>query len=432
MNITVIGSGYVGLVCGSCLADLGHKVTCVDTNSSKIRSLQKGSLPFFEPGLKKLIRKGLSKKNLIFTTSYKTGCKNKIFFLCLDTPSLKNGAPDLSNLYSAIHSIKDHLISDCLIINKSTVPLGTARKMKKQLMKLVKYNVEVCSNPEFLREGEAINDFLDPDRIIIGADSDLTKKTMKEIYRPINRKHNKKIFMSVESAELTKYAANSFLATKISFMNEISILAQNSGGNMHEIKEGLGSDSRIGPSFLNAGLGFGGSCFPKDLKAIIHEQKKLNLPQGIVFSALNINKKQLDLFYKKILNFYHGKINEKSFFIWGLAFKPNTDDIRESVSIKLIKKLAPKVKSLTLYDSLAIPNAKEALRGIPNINFSKQKYSNFHKINGLIICTEDKEFINPRISELKKLKDEVIFDGRNILERETLEKNNIHYEGVGV
>jgi UDPglucose 6-dehydrogenase len=432
MNITVIGSGYVGLVCGSCLADLGHKVTCVDTNSSKIKSLQKGKLSIYEPGLEKLIRKGLSKKNLIFTTSYKKGCKNQILFLCLDTPSLKNGGADLSNLYSSIRSIKDHLTSDCLIINKSTVPLGTAKKIKKQFLKSAKFNVEVCSNPEFLREGQAIKDFMDPERIIIGVDSDLTKRTMQEIYCPINKKHNKKIFMSIESAELTKYAANSFLASKISFMNEISILAENYGGNMHEIREGIGSDSRIGPSFLNAGLGFGGSCFPKDLKAIIHEQKKLHLPQGIVASALDINKRQLDLFYKKILNFYQGNIKKKDFFIWGLAFKPNTDDIRESVSIKLIKKLSPKVNSLTLYDSLAVPNAKKALKGIPNISFTKQKYSNFHQIHGLIICTEDKEFFNPRISELKKLQDEVIFDGRNILERSILEKNNFHYEGIGV
>ncbi len=432
MNITVIGSGYVGLVCGSCLADLGHKVTCVDTNSSKIKSLRKGKLSIYEPGLEKLIRKGLSKKNLLFTTSYKKGCKNQILFLCLDTPSLKNGAVDLSNLYSAIHSIKDHLTSDCLIVNKSTVPLGTAKKIKKQFLKSVKFNVEVCSNPEFLREGQAIKDFMDPERIIIGVDSDLIKRTMQKIYCSINKKHNKKIFMSVESAELTKYAANGFLASKISFMNEISILAENYGGNMNEIREGLGSDSRIGPSFLNAGLGFGGSCFPKDLKAIIYEQKKLHLPHGIVASALEINKRQLNLFYKKILNFYQGNIREKDFFIWGLAFKPNTDDIRESVSIKLIKKLSPKVNSLTLYDSLAMHNAKKALKGIPNINFSNQKYSNFNQIHGLIICTEDKEFFNPRISELKKLQDAVIFDGRNILERSILEKNNFHYEGIGV
>jgi len=432
MNITVIGTGYVGLVCGSCLADLGHKVTCIDINVSKIRALQEGKIPFFEPGLEEKIKKGVLNHKLNFTNSYKVGCKNNIFFLCLDTPSLKSGAADLSKVFSAVDSIIKNISSDSIVINKSTVPLGTTKKIEKKFLKAKDYIIDVCSNPEFLREGTAIKDFMDPERIIIGSKSESVISIMKKIYHPINKKRNKKIFMSVESAELTKYAANCFLATKISFMNEISILAETHGGNIHEIREGIGSDSRIGSSFLYAGLGFGGSCFPKDLKALIYEQKKLNLKPGLVENTLKINQRQLEVFYKKITHFYKNQLSQTNLFIWGLSFKPNTDDIRESVAIKLIKKLSPKVNSLTLYDPLAIANSKKALSNLSNVKFTRNQYSNFHKANGLIICTETEDYADPIISELQKLKDKVIFDGRNILDKNKIEANNLLYQGIGI
>ena len=312
--------------------------------------------------------------------------------------------------------------------------MGTNQKISEYCKKLNKdINIDVCSNPEFLREGSAVNDFLDPDRIIIGANSKHAYKIVKEIYAPIRNSRKKIISMSIESAELTKYAANSFLATKISFINEIAKVAELSNANIHEIKEGLASDPRIGGKFLNAGIGFGGSCFPKDLKALAYLQKKLNFQQSIVTEALEVNNAQVEFFMKKIFSTYTtSELKNKAVAIWGLAFKPNTDDIREAPGIILTSQIATNVKSIKAYDPQAMNQAKKALKKYKNISYVKNKYDALKNSDFLIICTEWDEFMKPSISSLNDLADRRVFDGRNVLDRQFLELNKFFYHGVGI
>lgn len=434
VNITIIGSGYVGLVSTACFAELGHHVTCLDLDKNKIRRLKNLSIPIYEPDLKNLIKKNLSRSRIRFTSSYRVVSRNNIFVLCVDTPSKKNGSPDLKNLTLAVNSIVKQAKDNILIILKSTVPLGTNQKISEYCKKLNKdINIDVCSNPEFLREGSAVNDFLDPDRIIIGANSKHAYKIVKEIYAPIRNSRKKIISMSIESAELTKYAANSFLATKISFINEIAKVAELSNANIHEIKEGLASDPRIGGKFLNAGIGFGGSCFPKDLKALAYLQKKLNFQQSIVTEALEVNNAQVEFFMKKIFSTYTtSELKNKAVAIWGLAFKPNTDDIREAPGIILTSQIATNVKSIKAYDPQAMNQAKKALKKYKNISYVKNKYDALKNSDFLIICTEWDEFMKPSISSLNDLADRRVFDGRNVLDRQFLELNKFFYHGVGI
>ena len=433
MKLVIVGTGYVGLVSGACFAEFGYKTICVDKDKDRIEKLNSGKCPFYEPGMDDLLSKHLKNTKLLtFSSSLKESMIDAdIVFITVGTPSRRlEDEADLSFVWTVADEISQNINSYCVVVTKSTVPVGTSKEIKKIInKKIAKDKFDIVSNPEFLREGSAINDFMRPDRVVIGTDCNKSEEIMRELYRPLFLRETPIVSTTIETSEIIKYASNSFLATKIGFINEIADLCEVVGADVQDVSKAMGIDNRIGSKFLNAGPGYGGSCFPKDVIAFSSTAKRNGVDLSILKSVHNSNNNRIKKIGDKIIN----KINGGSLICFlGLSFKPNTDDIRESVSIKLIKKLAPKVKSLTLYDSLAIPNAKEALRGIPNINFSKQKYSNFHKINGLIICTEDKEFINPRISELKKLKDEVIFDGRNILERETLEKNNIHYEGVGV
>lgn len=433
MNIVVIGSGYVGLVTAACFSDVGHNVCCIDMDRKKINKLKIGEIPFSEPGLDQLVYKSVSSKNLSFTTSYKQAFSNKVdsVFMCVGTPPNKNRSPDLTFLKKSIESIAKYSKGEIPIFIKSTVPAGTNKKLKKYYLKFKNSSNQLtfASNPEFLKEGDAINDFMQPDRIIIGSENTKVHAIAKEAYASIISKKSPIIFTSVESAELIKYSANAFLATKISFINEISRLSECFNADILEIQKGIGLDSRIGKKFLSAGIGFGGSCFPKDLDGLIYNFKNSNIAASIPQASKDTNLEQLMFFYKKIKKLWNYK--GKNILVWGLSFKPGTDDIRESASIKLVRLLAKQAKNLYLYDPEAMSNSKIELRDIKNITFLNHKYEMIDLIDGLIICTEWDEFKAPIIKEISKLKDQIIFDGRNILDKKSLNNRKIKYYGVG-
>lgn len=431
MNISIIGSGYVGLVTAACFASSGHNITCLDVDKSKIAKLRKGKIPIHEPGLETMIDNCLKSQSIKFTSDYNKACINNIFFLCVGTPD-KNGKPDLKYLDSVIKSLAEKIKKDSYIFIKSTVPLGTNSMVGKKLKQKLgpsNIDVKVVSNPEFLKEGSAIEDFLKPDRIIIGTSDPDARSLAKEIFKPFNWQKSRVIFMSIESAELTKYAANAFLATKISFMNEISLICDQVGADIHEVRQGIGSDQRIGPAFLYAGLGYGGSCFPKDVNSLIYSQKKMGLDSFLLSATKKVNSEQVNIFLKKIKDFFPRSRNNIELSLWGLSFKPGTDDIRESIAIKLLKKLSPEFKKIAVYDPISISNAKNELKHFENIIFCRSKYKCISKnTDALIICTEWKEFWMPDEKKLKNIK--VIFDGRNILSSSSLSKQ-IKYIGIG-
>jgi len=436
MNVSIIGTGYVGLVTAACLADLGHKITCIDIDKKKINTLKKAVIPFYEPGLKEIVERNYSNGNLKFTSSYKQGCiEAEVFFICVDTPDSGNGKPNLRNLNKVIDSLGAEINKNAIIVTKSTVPLGTNHYIHSAIKKKIKNKeivIDICSNPEFLKEGSAVMDFMRPDRIIIGSDSERVKTAMTALYERLNRQVNKLIFMSIPSAELSKYAANSFLATKISFVNELSHIAEKIGANMHEIRNGMGSDPRIGNQFLYAGLGYGGSCFPKDVAALLSTQKDFGLKQGMLKETIRINNAQLDFFIKKIKKYFGKQLVNKTLTIWGLSFKPDTDDLREAVALKLIRKISPYVKKLNLYDPVCNKLASMELEDINNIYFFDDKYTALNNSDALVICTEWKEFWNLEYENLKILSSKTIFDGRNFLDKESLKKEGLNYIGIGV
>jgi len=435
MNITIIGTGYVGLVAGASFAKIGHTVLSLDTNEERINNLNNLQLPIFEPGLKKLVTYSFKRNKLKFSTSYKDGCKNKIIFICVDTPSKEDGQADLSNLIKVLNSLVPLIRPGTVIITKSTVPVGTNDFIEKFFERKIPNNslkLRFCANPEFLREGCAVNDFLKPERIIIGCNSMSGRKIMQKIYLPLGKAIVKKIiFMSISSAELSKYAANAFLATKISFVNEIAKLSDKVGANMHEVKAALGTDSRIGDQFLNAGLGFGGSCFPKDLNALLSLEKKFQLRPSIIKTVLEVNHEQLNYFYTKIKKHYGDSLKHKKLCVWGLSFKPNTDDIRDSMAIQLIFKLSKEVKVLRLHDPIANKKAKIELSALKNIEFFDDMYEALHNSDCLVISTEWTIFSKPDMAKLSNLKDRIVFDGRNIMDINNLKKHNLIYKGIG-
>ncbi len=435
MNITVIGTGYVGLVSGVCLADIGHNVICLDTNKKVVEKLNRGKVPYYEPLLSGMIKKNIKKAKITFSTSYKNSTKDvNIFFICVGTPENKDGSSNLDYVFSVAKSLARNISSDSVIFVKSTVPVGTNDLIQEQINKYKKkgIKIEVASNPEFLKEGDAVNDFMQPDRIIIGTSDKAIEKLAHQIYKPLISKVSSLMTMPIKAAELTKYAANSFLATKISFINEISLLSEKLGIDIDDIKVGIGSDPRIGNKFLNAGLGFGGSCFPKDVSSLINMYKENKLDSYLLSSVKNVNSNQKNNFLNKIkMHFKNSNFKDKSFMIWGLSFKPETDDIRESVGIKLAKDLSKQAKKLYLYDPIAMGNAKQELSKLTNIEFIKNEYAKIKECDALILCTEWKLFTNPNLKMLKKLKGQVVFDGRNCLNKDTFIKNNIKYIGIG-
>mgnify|MGYP001285862558 FL=1 len=435
MNITVIGCGYVGLVTGACLADIGHNVVCIDNNKSKIKSLIKGKITIYENGLEKLINYNIKEKRLAFTSSYKTAVNHSdIIFLAVDTPPKKDGAADLTNIKSACTSISNYMSNSKIIVEKSTVPVGTSlilskliKSSLKKLNKQVKFSI--ISNPEFLKEGVAIDDFMKPDRIIIGLDDDNHKEIFNEIYKPFNRKSNKIQFMSVSSAELTKYASNAILATKISFINEMANLAELLDVDIEDVRIGIGTDRRIGNEFLYPGCGYGGSCFPKDIEALLSIAKKNNFKMNILESVRNVNNKQKEILFKKIFEFHKKNLKNKTIAVWGLSFKPKTDDIRDAPSIKLIQNLLSYGATVRAYDPVA--TLKHLFKSNRYKEFKSAKLA-IKDSDSLAICTEWKEFWSIDPIKLKKLLAKpVIFDGRNIYSPDIMSKNGITYIGVG-
>ena len=432
MKLSVIGCGYVGLVTGACLSEIGHEVVCLDINKTKLKELSRGNIPFHEKGLIEIVLNGIKNKRLSFSSSYKKASLSDIIFICVDTPIGSKGEPDLSNFLNVRDSLLKHFNSDKIIVIKSTVPLGTNKKLADYCNKYTfnkNYMIKVCSNPEFLKEGDAVNDFMKPDRIVIGCDDQKIALIIRKLYKNLKISKKKFISMSPQSAELTKYASNSFLATKISFVNEISRVADHIGADMHQIKEGMGNDKRIGHDFLNAGLGYGGSCFPKDLAALKSYQRKNKISSGILGQTIKVNSDQIKYFIKKIQNEYVSSLKNQRILVWGAAFKPKTDDLRESMSIKVIKRLGPLVKHIYLYDPLCKKsNILKELQMLKNISVLDKKYSSDKRVKCLLICTEFDEFKEVDFMLLKGYK---IFDGRNILNRNQVEKNGLDYFGMG-
>lgn len=430
MKITVVGTGYVGLVTGTCLAETGNHVFCVDIDEKKVNKLKSGKITIYEPGLEKLFERNLKEGRLSFTTDIKEGIEDsEIVFLALPTPPGEDGSADLQYVLGVAESIGKILDSYKIIIDKSTVPVGTAEKVHAAIAKNYKGEFDVVSNPEFLREGVAVEDFMKPDRIVIGTTSERAKKLLTELYAPYVRQGNPIIFMDERSAELTKYAANAFLATKISFMNEIAQMCEKLGADVDMVRKGIGSDDRIGKRFLFPGIGYGGSCFPKDVQALVHSAREVKYDFRILNAVTEVNEKQKTHLYTKIKR-YFGDLSGKHFAIWGLAFKPNTDDIREAPALEIIDALLNDGATITAFDPEAMNNVKNILGD--KISYAATQYDSLQNADALIIATEWNEFRTPDFDKiLEMLKEPVIFDGRNVFDVQSLEKKGFHYESIG-
>lgn len=431
MKISVIGSGYVGLVAGTCFAESGNDVICVDNDINKIRVLRKGQTPIYEPGLEELLKKNIKEKRLKFTNDLEKAVKHsEIIFLALPTPQSEDGSADLKHVLSVAEQIGKYINGYKIIVNKSTVPVGTAFKVRDIIKKHTKYEFDVVSNPEFLKEGAAINDFLKPDRVVIGTTSEKARKIMGDLYAPFVRTGKPILFMDELSAELTKYAANALLATKVTFMNEIANICERVGADVKYVRLGVGSDERIGPQFLFPGVGFGGSCFPKDIAALVKTSSDYGYDFQILKAVQNVNAEQKKLLVKKILKYFHNKLKGKTIAIWGLSFKPNTDDMREAPSITIINELLKNGAKIQAHDPVAINEAKKIFG--KKIKYLKNNYDALKGAHALAIVTEWGEFRRPDFDRIKKLmKNCVIFDGRNIYEPEMMKETGITYYPIG-
>ncbi len=431
MKIAVIGTGYVGLVTGTCLAETGNHVCCVDIDEKKINKLRNGKVTIYEPGLEKLFDRNLKEERLTFTTSLKEGIEEaEIIFLALPTPPGEDGSADLRYVLGVATEIGKLLTDYKIIVDKSTVPVGTAEKVHKAIAASYDGEFDVISNPEFLREGVAVEDFMKPDRIVIGTSSDRAKEMLTELYAPYVRQGNPIVFMDERSAELTKYAANAFLAVKISFMNEIAQMCERLGADVDMVRKGIGSDERIGKRFLFPGIGYGGSCFPKDVKALMHSAKEVNYDFRILDAVTEVNDKQKIHLTTKIKRYYNNDLKGKTFAVWGLAFKPNTDDIREAPALEIIQELLKEGANVCAFDPEAMNNVKELLGD--KISFAEFQYDCLENADALIVATEWNEFRTPDFDKvLSMLKDPVIFDGRNVYDVQVMEKKGFHYESIG-
>ena len=438
MNITIIGCGYVGLVSGTCLSDIGHNVICIDINKNKINSLKKGIIPIYEDGLEKMIAFNTKKKRLSFTTSYKEAISHSdIIFLCVDTPSNKDGTADLTSIKNTCVSISKHMTSNKIIVEKSSVPVGTSDMIHKIISTNLrknnkKLNFDVVSNPEFLKEGSAINDFIKPDRIIIGIDNSRLKPIFDEIYLPFNRKFDKIQYMDIKSAELTKYAANAMLATKISFMNEMSRLSEKLGADIEQVRLGIGSDSRIGYEFIYPGCGYGGSCFPKDIRGAIKTAEHVGYDMKILKAVNEVNNKQKEVLFEKLTSHFDNNLKGKKISIWGLSFKPGTNDLREAPSLVLINSILKAGGEVFAHDPEAATECKKIYSSEKNFNIESDHYACLENSEALIICTEWKIY---RQVDLQRLKDlmiyPVIIDGRNIFSKKLMFEEKISYISIG-
>jgi UDPglucose 6-dehydrogenase len=430
LNITIVGTGYVGLVTGTTLAELGNSVFCVDIDEKKVESMKQGIVPIYEPNLEEMFLRNIQAKRLFFTTNLKDALdKSEVIYLALPTPPGEDGSADLSYVLKVANDIGEMMTDYKVVVNKSTVPVGTADKVREVISAKTNVPFDVVSNPEFLREGFAVEDSMNPARVIVGASSENAKNIMAKIYQPFTNTGIPIIFMDEKSSELTKYASNSFLAVKITFMNEIANYCEKVGADVDKVRLGMGSDDRIGNRFLFPGIGYGGSCFPKDVKALIKSGKDEDFNFKILQAAENVNAEQKVILSREIEK-YFGDLKDKKIAIWGLAFKANTDDIRESSSLDNIKILLEKGAKITAYDAIAEKNVQKLLG--EKIEYAKDMYSALENADCLLIATEWSEFKNPNFKLMsEKMKHKIIFDGRNMYPPETLEQNGFYYKSIG-
>ncbi|RRS32462.1 MAG: UDP-glucose 6-dehydrogenase [Epsilonproteobacteria bacterium (ex Lamellibrachia satsuma)] len=440
MKISVIGTGYVGLVSGACFADMGNNVTCIDIDEKKVRSLQEGIVPIYEPGLEEMVSDNYKKQTLHFTTDIKEPLNNtNICFIAVGTPMGEDGSADLQYVLAVARSIGMHMTHHMYVVDKSTVPVGTAQKVKETIQaELDKRNsdltFDVISNPEFLKEGAAIEDFMKPDRVVIGADNEKAFEVMQELYAPFTRNHDRFITMDIKSAEMTKYTANAMLATKISFMNEIANICEKVGADVNQVRNGIGSDSRIGYSFIYPGCGYGGSCFPKDVQALAKTAKDFGYTPKILDAVELVNYEQKKVISNKVLEEFGENLEGKTFAVWGLAFKPETDDMREATSITVIRELTSRGAKIKAYDPKARHEAETFyLKNIQDVAYVDSKYDALTNADAMILLTEWKEFRSPDFEEIeKRLNHSVIFDGRNQYSKEKLKALGFKYFQIGV
>lgn len=432
MNLTVIGTGYVGLVAGACLADMGNNVICIDNNQEKLEQLRKGVIPIYEPGLEELVKSNVQEKRLSFSDDLDNAVKNsQVCFIAVGTPQDENGAADLSGVFAVAEQIAKSMNEYKVIVNKSTVPVGTAEKVGAIIKTNTIYPFDVVSNPEFLKQGNAVDDFLSPDRVVIGSDSEKATRLMQEIYAPFLRTANRIILMDVKSAEMTKYAANSFLATKISFMNEIANLCEKVGADAEMVRVGMSTDTRIGNRFLFPGIGYGGSCFPKDIEALINTGNEFGCDMPLVKSVNKINRNQRELFVNKIISRFGEDLSGKVFGVWGLAFKPKTNDMREAPAITIVKELLKRGAKINAYDPKAMETSQK-LYLKDSITYSKNSYEALENADAMLLLTEWNEFRRPDFDKMKSLmKNLVIFDGRNQYDPQRLKEKGFEYICIG-
>ena len=431
MKITVIGTGYVGLVTGTCFAETGNKVTCIDIDKAKVDKLSSGQITIYEPGLEKIFLRNTKEGRLVFTTNLEEVLEaSEIIFLALPTPPGADGSADLKYVLGVADQLGKLMTGYKVIVNKSTVPVGTADKVREAIAKNYKGEFGVVSNPEFLREGVAVEDFMKPDRVVIGTKSEQAKKVMTELYAPYVRQGNPLIFMDERSSELTKYAANSFLATKISFMNEIAQLCERMGADVDMVRRGIGSDDRIGKRFLFPGIGYGGSCFPKDVQALVKSSNEVNYDFEILKAVEKVNALQKLHLVNKINTYFKNDLQGKKIALWGLAFKPNTDDIRDAPAIDMINALTAAGATITAYDPEAMPNVKNKIGD--KIKYATNQYEALAGADILVIATEWSEFRTPDFEIIvKELPSKVIFDGRNLFDVAKMKEMGYHYESIG-
>ena len=430
-KIAVVGTGYVGLVTGTCFAETGNHVTCIDIDEEKVNRMKGGKVPIYEPNLETYFERNIAAGRLSFTTSLEEGIKDaEIIFLALPTPPGEDGSADLSYILGVADELGKLIQEFKVIVDKSTVPVGTAEKVEAAIKKNTTQEFAVVSNPEFLREGFAVSDFMKPDRVVLGTTNDRAKQIMEKLYKPFVRQGNPIYFMDEKSAELTKYAANSFLATKITFMNEVANFCKLVGSDIDKVRVGIGSDTRIGKRFLFPGIGYGGSCFPKDVRALVKSGNDVGYNFEILNSVININQNQKTILFPKIKNYFKGSLEGKRIAVWGLAFKPDTDDIREAPSLYLIEKLLEEGATICAFDPEAMDNVKSVLGD--RIEYAADEYAVLSNCDALLICTEWSIFRNPDFEKIKgRLNDLVIFDGRNLFDTEEMNNKGFYYSSIG-
>lgn len=440
MNLCIVGTGYVGLVTAACFAEMGNRVVCVDVNREIVANLRAGKIHIYEPGLEQLVQRNQADGRLVFTADIKDGLeKAEVVFICVGTPPLPDGSCDLSYVYEVAAEIGRYMEHDLIVVDKSTVPVGTADQVlaiivRELAQRGLSLGVEVVSNPEFLKEGDAISDFMKPDRVVIGTSSPHAAHIMRELYAPFARAREKLIVMGTRSAEMTKYAANSMLATKISFINEIATICENVGADVREVRMGIGSDSRIGYQFIYPGVGYGGSCFPKDVNALVRTAEDSGVEPMLLRAVERVNHRQKKHMAKRIEAYFadRGGVEGRTLAIWGLAFKANTDDMREAAALDIIKYLTEKGMKIRAFDPIAGENARNIFREMPNVEIVEEQYGTLDDADALLVVTEWNQFRNPDFEEIgKKLKNPLIFDGRNLYSMAVVSRHGLEYHCIG-